>query len=196
MLSLYLGITGFLLYLLYDINSFTYQARIPRTFFISGSVLIGAATVLDLRSAWKLSAFSGVLDVPLLAAGTMCFATLIYSLFFALPFRETYTEQKNGRKVYEGGIYALCRHPGILCFAGMYLCLGLAALPGALLYHGLVFSLLNLAYAWFQDRVTFPKTFCNYETYRKRVPFLFPTGDSIRLARQTWVRSVSKEDES
>ena len=196
MLSLCLGITGFLLYLLYDINSFTYQARIPRTFFMSGSVLIGSATVLDLRSAWKLSAFSGVLDVLLLAAGAVCFAALIYSLFFALPFQETYTEQTNGRKVYDGGVYALCRHPGILCFAGMYLCLGLAALPGDLLYHGLVFSLLNLAYAWFQDRVTFPKTFCNYEAYRERVPFLFPTGDSIRLARQTWVRSVSKEDES
>ena len=52
----------------------------------------------------------------------------------------------------------------------------------------MLFSLLNLAYAWFQDRITFPRTFCDYETYRERVPFLIPTGNSIRLARQTWNR--------
>lgn len=196
MLSLCLGISGFLLYLLYDINSFTHQARVPSTFFMLGTVLIGAAAVLDLWSAWKLGAFSGASDILLLAAGAACFAALLYCLFFALPFQETYTEQKTDRQVYSGGVYALCRHPGILCFFGMFLFLGLAALPGKLLFHGLIFSLLNLAYAWFQDRITFPKTFCNYEAYQKQVPFLFPTGGSIRLARQTWVRSVSEEDES
>ena len=60
----------------------------------------------------------------------------------------------------------------------------------------IVFSLLDLAYAWFQDRVTFPKTFCDYEDYQKKVPFLIPTGDCIRLARQTRSRSVSEEDET
>ena len=62
--------------------------------------------------------------------------------------------------------------------------------------NGIVFSLLDLAYAWFQDRVTFPKTFCDYEDYQKKVPFLIPTGDCIRLARQTRSRSVSEEDET
>ena len=196
MLSLNLGIAGFLLYLLYDINSFTRQLKIPHTFFMVGTGLIGAATALELRSAWKLGAFSGALDILLLAAGIACFAALHYCLFFALPFQETYAEQKSSRQVYDGGVYALCRHPGILCFFGMFLFLGMAALPGRLLIHGMLFSLLNLAYAWFQDRITFPRTFCDYETYRERVPFLIPTGNSIRLARQTWNRSVSEEDET
>ena len=43
MLSLNLGIAGFLLYLLYDINSFTRQLKIPHTFFMVGTGLIGAA---------------------------------------------------------------------------------------------------------------------------------------------------------
>ena len=129
----------------------------------------------------------------LLAAGA-CLAALVYSLFFALPFQETYRQQEQGRHVYDGGVYALCRHPGILCFFGLYLCLGLAALPGGLLAHGLAFSLLDLAYAGFQDRVTFPKTFCDYEAYRKKAPFLIPTGDSIRRARQTWGRPASEEE--
>lgn len=194
MLSLNLGIAGFLLYLLYDINSFTYQAKVPRTFFMLGTALIGTATALDLWSAQKQGAFSGILDLLFLALGAVCFAALIDCLFFALPFHETYTDQKQGRRVYDRGIYALCRHPGILCFAGMFLALGIAAMPENLLVHGMIFSLLNLAYAWFQDRITFPRTFCDYEVYRENTPFLIPTRDSIRLARQTWSRTVGKED--
>ena len=186
MLVLGLGIGGFLLYLLYDINSFKWQSRLLHTAFALGTLLVGAATVLDLWGAWRLGAFSGPGDAVLLLVAGACLTALVYSLFFALPFQETYRQQEQGRHVYDGGVYALCRHPGILCFFGLYLCLGLAALPGGLLAHGLVFSLLNLAYAGFQDRVTFPKTFCDYEAYRKKAPFLIPTGDSIRRARQTW----------
>ena len=195
MVSLSLGIGGFLLYLLYDINSFTCRSRLLHTAFALGTLLIGAATALDVWEAWRLGAFSGPGDAALLLAAAACLAALVYSLFFALPFQETYREQAEERRVYDGGVYALCRHPGILCFFGVYLCLGLAALPGDLLVHGMVFSLLNLAYAGFQDRMTFPRTFCDYEAYRQRAPFLIPTGDSIRRARQTWGRSISKEEE-
>lgn len=194
MVSLTLGIGGFLLYLLYDVNSFTYQLRLLHGAFALGTLLVGAATALDLLEAWRLGAFSGPGDAALLLAAGACLAALVYSLFFALPFQETYRQQEQGRHVYDGGVYALCRHPGILCFFGLYLCLGLAALPGGLLAHGLAFSLLDLAYAGFQDRVTFPKTFCDYEAYRKKAPFLIPTGDSIRRARQTWGRPASEEE--
>ena len=194
MVSLTLGIGGFLLYLLYDVNSFKYRLRLLHGAFALGTLLVGAATALDLLEAWRLGAFSGPGDAALLLAAGACLAALVYSLFFALPFQETYRQQEQGRHVYDGGVYALCRHPGILCFFGLYLCLGLAALPGGLLAHGLVFSLLDLAYAGFQDRVTFPKTFCDYEAYRKKAPFMIPTGDSIRRARQTWGRPASEEE--
>ena len=194
MVSLTLGIGGFLLYLLYDVNSFTYQLRLLHGAFALGTLLVGAATALDLLEAWRLGAFSGPGDAALLLAAGACLAALVYSLFFALPFQETYRQQEQGRHVYDGGVYALCRHPGILCFFGLYLCLGLAALPGGLLAHGLAFSLLDLAYAGFQDCITFPRTFCDYEAYRKKAPFLIPTGDSIRRARQTWGRTASEEE--
>lgn len=194
-LSLTLGVSGFLLYLIYDINSFAWQARLPRVFFLLGTVLIGAATALDLAAAWQSGALGGLSALALLPAA-LCFAALVYCLFFALPFDETYAGQENGRPVCDRGAYALCRHPGIPCFFGTYLFLGLAVLPSPLLAHGMLFSLLNLGYALFQDRITFPKTFCNYGTYQKKVPFLFPNRNSIRLARQTWPRTVSKEDET
>ena len=195
-LPLLLGIIGFLLYLLYDINSLIWQKRLPRSFFLIGTLLVGAATAIDLAAAIRSRAFAGLTDLLLLAAAALSFGALIYCLFFALPFDETYAEQENGRPVCEAGAYALCRHPGIPCFFAVYLFLGIAALPSPLLAHGMLFSFLNLAYAAFQDRVTFPRTFCNYETYRKRVPFLLPNRSSIRLARQTWPRAASKEDET
>lgn len=196
MIALLLGIAGFILCFLYDINSFTLRSRVLHCTFGIGTALIAAATALDLWAAWKADAFSGFPDLLLLLLGSACFAALIYCLFFALPFHETYAEQTDGRCVYDRGVYALCRHPGILCFFGMFLFVGIAALPSPLLMHGCVFSLLNLAYALFQDRITFPKTFCDYHTYRKRVPFLIPTRDSTRLARDTWPRAGGKEDES
>ena len=111
-----------------------------------------------------------------------------------LPFSDTYTAPEQGRQVWRSGVYALCRHPGILCFFVMYLFWGLAALPTRLLLQGMVWSLLNLAYAWFQDRVTFPKTFSDYPDYRQEVPFLIPTPASIRRAKETWGEPFKKEE--
>ncbi len=195
MFSLHLGLTAFVLYLLYDINSFTKQFRLVHTFFTVGTVLLGAAAVLDLWNSWCAGYFSGAADYVLLGGAAVCFGALIYCLFFALPFQETYTEQNTGRYVYSGGVYGLCRHPGILCFFGMHLLLGLAALPGGMIFRGLIFSALNLAYAYFQDRVTFPKTFCDYSEYQKKVPFLIPNGVSIRRTGKTLPRAEKEEDD-
>lgn len=195
MIPLFMGAAGFILYFLYDINSFRWNRRVVRTFFAAGSLLIGLATSLDFYKAWKAGAFQGGIDGVLLLSAAVSFAALIYCLFFALPFEKTYVEQKNGRTVYDGGVYALCRHPGVLCFAAMYLFSGLAALPEDLLLHGSIWSILNLVYAWFQDRVTFPRTFCNYESYQKRIPFLIPTKDSVYLALDSWSSLRNEEDD-
>lgn len=194
MISLLLGIAAFGLYLLYDINSYTRKLGFVHSFFLLGTVLLGIATALDVWAAAKAGAFSGWPDIMLLIGAAAFFGALIYSLFFALPFKETYTEQESNNRVYSGGVYALCRHPGILCFFGMYLLLGLAALPTGMIVNCLIFSLLDLGYAWFQDRVTFPKTFCDYTDYQKNVPFLIPTKASIRMAKKTLFPANKEED--
>ena len=193
MIPLFMGAAGFILYFLYDINSFRWNRRAVRTFFAAGSLLIGLATSLDFYKAWKAGAFQGGIDGVLLLSAAVSFAALIYCLFFALPFEKTYVEQKNGRTVYDGGVYALCRHPGVICFWITYLLMGLAALPTRMILRGLVFSLLNLAYAWFQDCVTFPKTFCDYSDYQRQVPFLIPTSNSVSIARKTLFSTHDEE---
>lgn len=196
MTSLFWGIVCFVLYFLYDINSFTIQSKLLHYAFAAGTVILAAATGADLYAAWRVGAFPGISDALFLLLSFLCFLCLIYCLFFALPFHETYSEQTTGQAVCDKGVYALCRHPGILCFFGMFLFLGIAALPTRLLLHGMVYSTLNLVYALFQDRITFPKTFYDYHMYRERVPFLFPTINSIRLARESWPVKDSKEDAS
>lgn len=197
MLALCLGITAFALYFIYDANSFLWRRRFPRMFFAFGTLLLGAALLLDLYSVWTAHSFTGLADIILLALSAVSFGLLIYSLFFALPFDETYAKQENGRRVYDKGAYALCRHPGILFFFGAYLFLGLAALPSAgLLVNGMLFSLLDLLYAWFQDRITFPKTFTNYRDYQQKVPFLLPTKASLQTALRTLRPAGNEEVES
>ena len=191
---LLLGTAAFLLYIVYDINSYTLHNRVLNCGFWAGSTMLAAATILLLISAWQENAFSGPADIVLILLGATFFVLLLYCLFFALPFQETYVDQTQDRFVYDRGAYALCRHPGVLCFWGMYLCLGLAALPTRFLLNGMVYSLLNLLYVVFQDRITFPKTFCDYSEYRKKVPFIIPNKKSICLAAQTWRQPNRKED--
>ena len=193
MYSLLLGMLGFLLFFLYDVNSFTWRTRLLHKSFALGVTLLAAATVLDLAAALRMGAFSGLKDLILLVAGALCLAALVYCLFFALPFAETYQDTDGPPAVCDRGVYALCRHPGVLCMLGMYLFWGLGALPATMLRNGLIFSGFNTVYVCFQDRMTFPRTFPDYPDYQKNVPFLIPTGASIRAAWRTRRRSAEEE---
>lgn len=193
MYSLLLGMLGFLLFFLYDVNSFTWRSQLLHKSFALGVTLLAAATVLDLAAALRMGAFSGLKDLILLVAGALCLAALVYCLFFALPFAETYQDTDGPPAVCDRGVYALCRHPGVLCMLGMYLFWGLGALPATMLRNGLIFSGFNTVYVCFQDRMTFPRTFPDYPDYQKNVPFLIPTGASIRAAWRTRRRSAEEE---
>ena len=193
MYSLLLGMLGFLLFFLYDVNSFTWRSRLLHKSFALGVTLLAGATVLDLAAALRMGAFSGLKDLILLVAGALCLAALVYCLFFALPFAETYQDTDGPPAVCDRGVYALCRHPGVLCMLGMYLFWGLGALPATMLRNGLIFSGFNTVYVCFQDRMTFPRTFPDYPDYQKNVPFLIPTGASIRAAWRTRRRSAEEE---
>ena len=194
MLPWLMAFAGFALYLLYDIDSFIGLWSPLRWGFAVGTLLIAGATAMQLYASLSEEAFCGLWDVLLLLLGLSALAALVYCLFFALPFDETYTNREQGRRTYTFGVYALCRHPGILCFFAMYLFWGIAALPTKFLWYGMVTSILNLVYAFFQDRVTFPKTFCDYDDYREKVPFLLPTAASFLRAVKTWGYSYEKEE--
>ena len=194
LVSLVLGTVGFLLFFLYDINSFTIKNRFAESFFFVGCAFVVVPSIVQIYKACRSGAIALPEDVLWLILAAAAFAALIYCLFFALPFEKTYVDPKNGRGVYDEGVYALCRHPGVLCFFVFYLFLGVAARPYPFLRYGMYLSVLNLLYVVFQDAVTFPKTFCNYADYRKYTPFIIPTKKSICRSVKTMKRESRKEN--
>ena len=123
MKEIVLGTISFLLYAVYDLEqggaiSHRFH-KITKYFFTIGSVFLAAGTIMLL---WKIDVLQmeyGMKRIIFLLFAILFFGLLIYTLFFALPFEETYVMQE-AHKTYDKKMYALCRHPGVLWFAGVY----------------------------------------------------------------------------
>ncbi len=177
------GATAFLLFLLYDIASVTGRFPAFRAGFFLGCGLLLLSTAGLAAQAIGRGAVSWRLlwGLPSL----LFLALLLYTLFFALPFSDTYVGKGERPALYKRGVYALCRHPGVLWLMGFYLFLWLALGTGELLAAFALFSLLDIGYVVFQDRVTFMRMFDEYGDYRKATPFLLPTAGSVRDCLRT-----------
>lgn len=183
------GGLSFLLFILYDLEQAgllikTWQ-RFVRSFFLLGFLILAVCTAflvwhqITAPIVWRLS------QVVALFIALLFLLLLIYTLFFALPFEETYVSQTAGAKTYDCGIYALCRHPGVLWFTGFYVCLWLACGGASLFWLAFWYSLFNVGYVILQDVCTFPRIFTDYEQYKQRVPFLLPNYASLRRCIST-----------
>lgn len=167
---IYLGISAFFLFVIGDINDAFFKKRPLKACFPLGLLVLAIATafrlsVEDLHAAWCAAAF-------------VFLALQLVALFGSFSAEEAYTNKHDSeRTVTDTGLYAMCRHPGILFFAGLYLCLhcGLS-LPWI---DTLVYITLDLALAFIEDRYTFPVILNGYDDYRKTTPFLIPTISSI-----------------
>ncbi|WP_145972750.1 hypothetical protein [Acetobacterium woodii] len=185
MIYILMGVLAFLLFIAYDINSVTLKKNIINHFFFLGSLLLIVATAgiiiesfPDIKwDLWQTSIFGMISFIFLIL--------LIYTLFFALPFKETYIKSNTSPKIYQDGIYALCRHPGFLWFTGFYFFSWLALKIPLLLLAGIIFSCCNFIYVIFQDYWTFIHIFVDYPSYKKRTPFIIPNFKSLKQCLQT-----------
>jgi len=179
MLYIIVGCIGFMLFILYDLNLIRFKIKLFHPLFAMGFFLVAVSTIVIARG--EGAGFMPLPFIKILAGilALMSFLFLIYSLFFALPFKQTYITITN-RQVYDQGIYALCRHPGVIWFMTLYFSLWIFTGLTAMFWTFVWFSLLNLLYSFLQDRYFFPEMFNDYERYRKTTPFLLPTGTSIR----------------
>lgn len=170
------GCAAFALFFLSDWNDWRGGRAPLRWCFPAGGALL-AADVGYLCLTRRAPA-SGALRVLAFAGAALFAALLVYSLFFALPAAASYTEPGQKRPACTGGVYALCRHPGVLWLAGLLACLypaaGLPPLANAL------FTALNVALVVFEDRAVFPAVLAGYGEYRRSTPFLIPSGESFR----------------
>ncbi len=188
MLWIWPGIAAFLLFFLYDIASTTGRMRVFRAGFFVGGLLLLLSTAGLVRQGAALRRFGWTCLIVFGALALLFLALLLYTLFFALPFGSTYLS-KETPVVCRRGLYALCRHPGVLWLAGLYFCLYLAMGTAALLTAAILFTLLDLAYVVLQDLWSFPRQFPDYGDYRKSTPFLLPNSRSIRQCIRTLRRT-------
>ena len=171
-MEILIGILAYVLYFIYDYNTIHKNNKIVKSFFMLGTIILLADTLYTTIIYFEnTNIYLLILSIIL---STVFLVLLVYTLFFAIPFNETYIEDSKGRLAYTKGMYGICRHPGMLWFTGLYL--SLWGLTGNI-YSGIFYILMilgDLLYIIYQDLYIFPKTFSNYNEYKNTVSFLLP----------------------
>ena len=166
-------ILAFALFFLGDANDWRWGRTALRLCFPAGLLFLGTALVLLCgggRPLWQAVLF-GLL-------GALFLLLLVHALFFAFPAAEAYARQDVGRPACTQGVYALCRHPGVLWLTGLCLCLwGGFGLP---FFTVILVTALNVGLVAFEDCRVFPAKLAGYDAYRRATPFLIPTAASIQ----------------
>ncbi len=169
-MTLVLGCFAFLLFFLSDLNDCCIRRRPLAVCFPLGGLLLSVATVLSCHR------HPSPLPLPVkgvgLVFGTVFFLLLLKALFFSMPASEAYVEQETGRAATTEGLYALCRHPGVLFFIPLYLCLSVTF--GLPYRESAIYSVLNFLLIVFEDAYVFPRVLSGYDAYKKTTPFLIP----------------------
>ena len=187
MTAVIIGSIGFLCCFLYDHNSIRLKKSFLHPFFSIGCFLIAVSTGLVIRSCWPRRGSSFFISAVFLTAAILFLGLLIYTLFFALPFDETYVKEiMKGWLIqrvfmHSADILAFCGSSGIL-FLSWSGFLG----SGKALGDFVVLIVWNILYIFYQDRIVFPETFSNYGAYQQTTPFLIPDRNSTAACIKTW----------
>lgn len=165
-----IGALSFVLFTVFDLNKLKRIHPLLNGLFGLGVLLLLISAWGLLENAWD---FGRMEPIPVfVVVSTIGALEMIYALFFALSFKETYVETGSGRLV-DTGLYALCRHPGVWGFALLAFGIGFSLGSPLVLIAALVWTLLDILHVVMQDRYFFPATIQGYDAYQKRTPFLF-----------------------
>lgn len=185
-----LGVVGFLIALLFD------HPRIERTRWAKLSIGVVAFSALG-YAVGAAAAHPSRFTIPsAVAAVGWAFAGIflilfVYSVFIEIPFRQAYLGAQNGTRLVDTGTYAMSRHPGVLWAALALVFLVVATGSKVLLIATPLWILMDLAWAYIEDRFYFPTTFPGYGDYQNEVPMFIPTASSLRNAAKT-IRSPGR----
>lgn len=175
-----MAVAAFVLFFAYDWNSIHRKNGVVQRFFGLGTAMLVVSTAGCMMQQ-KRNITWGVWQTAIfLAAFLLAVGLLIYTLFFAIPFDDTYLKESKCRKACTEKMYALCRHPGVLWLAAV---LGICACykwNKATVGYAVAVTVCNLCYVIYQEVLIFPATFQNYREYQSKTPFLIPNRESIR----------------
>lgn len=181
-----LGVAGFFVLLWVEPAELAGRRTLGRALFTTGRGMVVGAHVLVLVLSRYLPVPLGVrlAGAPVAVGG---FLLLLQSLVFELPRARSARKPDEPRPLATTGTYGLVRHPGVVWLA-LWLA-GLAATSGArdLLIAAPLWIAADAAYAWAEDRFTFPRMFGDaYKAYRRQVPMFLPTRASLARFQRTF----------
>ena len=186
------GCAAFALFACFDLAALKRIPYLKQLSWLAGNLLFGYCLLVVIRHGARLP-----VPVWVIYAGWVTLVPsillLIYSLFLEIPFRQTYASQGTGNALVKRGTYALVRHPGVLWFGLLLLSLLMVSPSRLLLVAAPVWLLMDVLYAWVQDRFFFEKMLPGYEAYRDETPMFIPTAQSIRRCwRSMGKRTISE----
>lgn len=172
----WLGTAAFALFFLSDCNDLWWRKHAGKALFPLAGVLLVAALAAQLHLTAPVMRFWPGRILCLVLAAAFLWLELD-ALFFALPRQASYGKPGEQRAVCARGVYALCRHPGVLFFGFLmlflWLSLGLSGWAAAF------YTLYDILLAAFEDRLVFPRRIEGYRDYWVQAPFLLPTPRSL-----------------
>lgn len=180
-----IGCIAFVFQYIFDLNKLFNIHRSFNIFFAIGNLLVAAATIGILVSNGPGFHPPIVLQILFSILAIISFVIMIYSLFFALPFKKTYVDM-GPVELIDTGMWALCRHVWVVWFVFLYIFCWLASGKMMMFYAGVIWTVFNVIHVYIQDRWIFPHTLPGYYRYKKEVPFLIPTRKSIRRCLDTF----------
>ena len=190
---LIIGCLSFVLFCIYDFLKLGFLTKYGKVLFVAGILLLAGSTL------GILVGDSHRVEIPIfmqLIWGGLALVSLLllfFSLFFCVPFYDTYIKAAKTNTVVDTGMYALCRHPGVLWFGLFYLFLWLASGKNMILWAGILWTLMDIALVYVEDRWIFPKLLNGYEQYKRNVPFIIPDKGSIKTCIISFHRSFFYE---
>ena len=180
MIFIIIGCIAFIFLYIFDLNKIVFLHRNINICFAVGLLLLVFSTMGILLGSFENFEVSISLQLFFGAMSISSLLLIIYSLFFALPFGKTYIEVEKGNTVVDTGMYALCRHPGVIWFFFFYLFLWLASGKMMIMWAGIIWTGMDIVHVYVQDRWLFPKNLNGYDSYKNKVPFLVPNLASIK----------------
>lgn len=175
-----LGWFSFVFFLTFDFNKLNFLHKSVNIFFAIGLVLLTIAVLGILLGDFPGFEMPIYLKVFWGGLAVIALILLLYSLFFPLPFTTTYIETEKANTVVDTGMYALCRHPGVIWFGLFCLFLWLASGKMIMLWAGITWTLMDILLVYVEDRWIFPRILKGYEQYKMCVPFLIPNSSSVK----------------
>lgn len=188
-MELGLGVFGFVLMYISDINQVVWRQKALKPLFATGSLFVLITTVMLVVQ--NLSSIRLEMETIIVFIGfLLSLMLLIYILFYAIPFDDSYVSQFNLREAYTDKIYALTRHPGILPFSAMYGLMMFLFNSEEIIIYSLAMIIMNLLYVYIQDRYIFTKLFTNYNDYKASTPFVIPNFRSFKAMIASYKKGV------